>query len=377
MMKLRLAVANVTGGGLSGGYRKYLKHMFPLLEVSPDVGEMLVLLPPQHSDLLKPSVGHSRTVAVRNTAGAFEELRRFNADVVFTPTARSVARTTWPEVVMVHNMEPLTVPFGGNRLSECIKNLLRSFVAKTACQRATRIIAVSHHVHDFLVSKWNLPMSRIGTVYHGIDLPESSVQTRMPEALAGLSGRFLFTAGSIRPARGLEDAVAAMPRIVRQMNDIVLVVAGKPDPGTQFWLGRLQRLASQLGVSQHIHWAGQLDKCELAWCFRHCEAFVSTTRAEACPFTTLEAMSFGCQTVSTSQAPMPEFLQESAVYYEPKHTQELAAKVVQVLVGPAERRSARQSAALVRARDFDWAKTLEHTVEQFRRAVALFAVRRH
>lgn len=377
MIKLRLAIANITAGGLSGGYRKYLEHVFPLLEVSPEVGDMLILLPPSHSDLLKPSVGHSRIVAVRDTAGAFRELRRFNADVVFTPTARSLARAAWPEVVMVHNMEPLTVPFGGNRLSECIKNLLRAFAAKTACQRATRIIAVSHHVHDFLVSNWKLPASRIGTVYHGIDLPESSVQPRKPEALVGLTGRFLFTAGSIRPARGLEDAIAAMPSISRQVPDIVLVVAGKPDRSTQFWSNHLRRLASQLGVAHRIHWAGQLDESELAWCFRHCEAFVSTTRAEACPFTALEAISFGCQTVSTSQAPMPEFFKESAVYYEPKDTQGLAAKVVQVLMGPVEERSARQKAALVRARDFDWAKTAEHTVEQFRRAVASFAVRPH
>ena len=51
-------------------------------------------------------------------------------DVVFFPTARLIECGGAPTVVMVRNMEPLTVPFGGNTWREGFRNIARARVAR-------------------------------------------------------------------------------------------------------------------------------------------------------------------------------------------------------------------------------------------------------
>ena len=45
MDKLRIAIINATGGGMSGGYRKYLLNVIPRLAANDDVEEMLCAAP--------------------------------------------------------------------------------------------------------------------------------------------------------------------------------------------------------------------------------------------------------------------------------------------------------------------------------------------
>ena len=89
----------------------------------------------------------------------------------------------------------------------------------------------------------------------------------------------------------------------------------------------MQRLVNELGVATHIVRAGQLTPLAMAWCFEHCAAFVTTSRAEACPNTAMEAMSHGCQGVSICEPPMPEFFQEIVWYYQPGDADDLARQI--------------------------------------------------
>jgi len=59
---LRLAVVNLTAGGLSGGYQKYLQHLLPLLVRDTRLEQVDVFLPPQ--------AGRSRGLVVGVAAGA-------------------------------------------------------------------------------------------------------------------------------------------------------------------------------------------------------------------------------------------------------------------------------------------------------------------
>lgn len=366
--ELRLAIANITGGGLSGGYAKYLRRILPLLEASQSITELLVLVPPKFVDAFQKPSETVEILPHRTAASSRAVIKEFRPDLVFVPTARCLEPRRRPEVVMVRNMEPLMVPFGGNSMTECVKNLGRAFVAHRACRAATRVIAVSEHVRGFLVNKWHLPAGRIGVVYHGIDLPNDNYSPPKPAALGALQHRFLFTAGSIRPARGLEDLIQALPPIRASVADLQLVVAGKPDASSNQWATRCKRMASELGVADHIWWPGQLDEQELAWCFRNCASFVTTSRAEACPNTALEAMSFGCPIVSTSQEPMPEFFRESALYYAPRDYKQLSEQVCRALRCSEGERRRRHTAAVDRARSFRWEDTAAKTLEEFERA---------
>jgi glycosyltransferase involved in cell wall biosynthesis len=362
---VRLAVVNLTQGGYSGGYRKYLAMLMPRLRAHPDVERLEIFAP------AKVAAAGEHTWPIRDGLSGFRGLRKqirdLRPDVVFIPTARWFDSGGAPTVVMVRNMEPLEVPCAGNSWPEAARNLLRARAARRACERADRIIAVSRHVRDFLQSRWHLDERRIGVVYHGIDAPAAAEPPR-PASLAALGERpFLFTAGSIRPARGLEDLIGALTSDGDPEQRVV--VAGRVDPGAEAYGRRLRNLAQRSGVADRIHWVGHLGASDMSWCFRNAALFVMTSRCEACPNTALEAMSQGALTISGENAPMPEFFGQAASYYRLGDASSLAGAIQAALAMSANQKDMLRMKSRERARDFDWNRTAELTISELRKVM--------
>lgn len=364
---MRIAMANLTAGGLSGGYLTYLASVVPLLREQPGVTELGVFVPGPASALVERGVAGVRVTGEgrRDLASA---VTGFRPDVVFVPTARWLRVPDVPSVTMVRNMEPLTVPFAGNSPVDAARNLGRNLAARQACRRSQRVVAVSDHVRRFLVERWHIPEERIGVVHHGVGAPLLPEQRSRPPAMRS-QRPFVFTAGSIRPARGLEDLLDALYRLQSRGTDIDLVVAGGSTAGSHRYHRLLRRRADRTGIGHQVTWTGPLSTAEMAWCYAACRVFVTTTRAEACPNTALEAMSHGCVTVSTDVAPMPEILVDTAEYYRGGDGAALAQALERALALDGDARRSRQEAARRRAADFYWHDTARRTAAELRRAV--------
>jgi glycosyltransferase involved in cell wall biosynthesis len=358
---MRIAILILTRGNVSGGFRKYLERLVPLLREQDEVDSVDVVVPPamaHHGDLTWPE---------RDELRGFRELKRrvaaLDPDVLFIPTARFLRAGRKPVVTMVRNMEPLEIPFGGNTAVEGMKNVARAAAARIACRRADRVIAVSEHVRDHLVARWDIAEERVGTVRHGVDVAvhEVSRPASIPEQ------PFLFTAGSIRPARGLEDVIAAMAALPKSLH---LVIAGSVDRGAEHYASKMRALATDRGVASRIVWAAQLDAASMAWCFRNAQVFVMTSRAEACPNVVLEALANGALSVSTDHPPMPEFFAEAATYYRARDAGHLAMRLNESLALSVPRRAELRDAARARAALYSWESTARATVGELQRAIA-------
>jgi len=372
---MKIAAVNLTSGGFSGGYRKYLQYLLPLLQKEKGVERIDHFFPPNADPQLVRGFSNIYSWPAGDGWTGWRSLRarirEISPNVVFFPTGRWIDCGPIPTVVMVRNMEPLLAPFGGNPIPECLKNIFRSRSARKACRKATRVIAVSEFVQEFLETKWKIPRPKMGVVYHGIEAPIPEEQACWKEAPEGLEGqKFLFTAGSIRPARGLEDLIRASAIAFSPTNPCRIVVGGESDPGLESHLRRLKGLAETLGVASRFAWVGKLTMVQMAWCFYKAVGFVMTSRAEACPNLALEAMNYGCRVISTRQPPMPEFFGENARYYPPFAAEELAVLLREVTEGPPPMTELRLKAQQ-RAREFTWELTAHNTTEQLRKAALM------
>jgi glycosyltransferase involved in cell wall biosynthesis len=368
---VRIALVNLTYGGFSGGYLKYLRCLIPRLSDHPHVRTLDVFVPETAREMLRSEPWPFRTFATRRFGGLVQlkqMVRSCQADLVFVPTASWLDFDGLPVLVMVRNMEPLEIPFGGNPLPVALKNLARRAMARKACGRARRIIAVSNHVRDFLTERWAIDPRKVGVVYHGLGADRKLPPVR-PARLARIDAPFLFTAGSIRPARGLEDLVDAVGHLRAAGLDSFAVIAGGVDAGMDRYARSLEQRAERLGVADRIIRAGKLDAAGMRWCYEHATAFVMTSRAEACPNIALEAMSYGCVCVSVDRPPMPEFFGRSARYYRPGDTPELG-RLLEALLGDQEGAGDLRTAAQERAAGFDWDDTARRTVRELQIALA-------
>jgi glycosyltransferase involved in cell wall biosynthesis len=367
---VKLALVVLTSGSVSGGVVKHLRHVVPLLLEDVRVTDLRIFVPEGAIDGLPPQwplAAWPASSALGRRRFLKRKLAEFGPDVVFVPSARWLRANGRPTVVMVRNMEPLEAPFASGRLPEKLRALGRRLVARHACRRADRIIAVSGHVRDFLVSQWSLPAAKIAVVPHGVEAPP---EPSRPGTLDGLpEAPFIFTAGSIRPARGLTDLIAALAD-GRVPAELQLVVAGRTDAGTGQYYEDLLALARRLGVIGRIHWAGQLNPSQMSWCFRNAALFVTTSRVEACPNTVLEAIGHGTLSVSGDNAPMPEFFGDSALYYRIGNAGSLAGAIAKALALPVAEQARLRELARTRAALYSWERTAADTVSELLKAVS-------
>ncbi len=366
MPGMRLAVVNLTSGGLSGGYRSYLDNVMPRFRAHPDVERVDVFMPGGLA------VGDDRSWPRRDGLTGYRvlraQIRELQSDVVFMPTARWFDTGGIPTVIMVQNMEPLAVPCGGNTWQESAKNIVRARIARRACRRAHRVIAVSQYVRDFLESRWSVSPDRVEVVPVGV-APAAERKPAMPASLSALGHHaFLFTAGSIRPARGLEDLIVALADDAAP--DVRLVVAGKVDRGAEPYDQRLRQLATHRNVAHKIIWAGYLSAEEMSWCFQNADMFVMTSRVEACPNIALEAMAAGALIVSGDNPPMPEMFGQIAHYYRLGDAVSMVRAIQATQTLSVRDQDELRSRARRRAEGFDWNTTVERTVQELRRAMA-------
>ena len=367
---MKVAFVLYTNGKVSGGAAKHARTIPPLMRQDPRVEDLRMFVPEgalsanvHGVKMFQWKPGGGRTAAKALKA----ELVQYQPDVVFVPSARFVGLPGVPSVVMVRNMEPLLTPFASDDLIDKLKGIARRFVALRACRKAARIIAVSEHVRDFLVDQWSLPEADIGIVYHGVEDPPHRIR---PSSLSLDTDRpFLFSMGSIRPARGLDDLIGAMADD-RVPADLQLLFAGKPDAGSEHYFSALKASAVRLGIADRVHWLGQCGPGELSWCFRNARIFVMTSRVEACPNTVLEAMRQGSFAISGDNAPMPEFFRDTALYYRNGSPASLAETIVAALALEPGAEKRMREAALNRSHDFTWLNCSRRTVDELEVAIS-------
>jgi glycosyltransferase involved in cell wall biosynthesis len=368
---MKVAVVNLTGGGLSNGYINYLSEVLPRMLRHPRLSQIYAYVPPGYLPLFSGIVPPGNLQPCDNSRGGSRRLRQsirsISPDVVFFPSNRWISLGGIPSVAMIRNMLPLVMPFGGNGWKDIVKNVGRARLSRIACKRAGRVIAVSKYVQQFLVDSWHISPSRIGMVYHGVNLPLPIDARRIPQTVpAEWTGRFLFTAGSMHPYRALDDVLNAMAVLASQGVRPPLVIAGGVDlDRTQLpYLQRMKKLAEKLGVRSQIAWTGHLNAAEMSWCYSHCRLFLMTSRVEACPNIALEAMSHGAFCLAADNPPLPEFFQESAIYYRPKSGAALAQAITSALAYSPEAAGLLGLKARKRAGDFTWEETTARTVHE-------------
>jgi len=370
---MRIAIINVTGGGMSEGYRKYLQHVIPRMAEHPEIEAILCaspgLLNVQDRFGAIPSVEFVRCQTFHFLRRKVHDelkrrLRQFRPDVIFLPVGRFLEVEGCPVVNMIQNMEPFVIIAGNSLLEQC-RNWLRRIDTKRAAKYSHRIIAPSEYVREFLVRNLDVRSNKIGLVHHGVESAKGDVCR--PEVIPNRwENRFLFTAGSIRPARGLEDVIYALEYLADSTITGV-VIAGKIS--SRKYAKRLQQLIKARKLAPKVCWARMLNEQEMSWCYANARAFIMTSRVEAFGIVAVEAMSYGAICVAADNPCLPEIFGDAATLYPPKRSQDLARRIREVLEWSEAKKNEMRQRAVTRASEFGWDECASRTVKELRAAV--------
>jgi len=368
---MRVAVINLTGGGISGGYSRYLAAILPRLSLSHDIAEILCASPSSlktetwlpFSPKTKFTICNPfRFMKHRPEPRLTLELDDFSPDVIFVPLERCMRYRDVPVVTMLQNMAPLSGISAASGALDKVKHFVQAFEARLAVKSAAAVIAPTEYVRNFLTKIWGLKEDKVITVNYGSDpLPESVRPT------GGLNdepfpGQFVLTAGSIEVYRGIEDLIQVMVPLKKIFPGLKLLVAGGARSGTQSYFQKLKKFAGQLELANNIIWLGNLPAEELSWCYLNCAAFTMTSRVESFGLVALEAMAHGCNCISATSACLPEIFKDSALYYAPGNVAALEKALLEVLKRDPTEQARFKAMAVKRASLFSWDICAEKTV---------------
>jgi len=144
-----------------------------------------------------------------------------------------------------------------------------------AAGKAHRIVAVSEYTAARVRSYAPALADRIAVIHPPIEPQPTPSDAALDEmhALRQDSGPLLATLSRLEPRKGVDVALRAVAELAGDYPDLAYAVAGGGDD-----LPRLQGLAHELGLSDHVHFLGRVDEDRKAALLAAADLFVMPTR---------------------------------------------------------------------------------------------------
>ncbi len=182
----------------------------------------------------------------------------------------------------------------------------------TALRSADLVIAPSRDTAHHLVSEQQIRTGRIRRLAWGLD-PEFEARLRVPVPPSRLAdfperARVILTVGRWDPAdryKGADTLISVLPRVLRTVPDAVLVLVGEGEDRP-----RLEQLARDSGVANHIHFLFGRTQEELFACYAHCDVFALPSRGEGFGLVFLEAMACAKPAIGGAHGGTPDVIED-------------------------------------------------------------------
>jgi glycosyltransferase involved in cell wall biosynthesis len=225
--------------------------------------------------------------------------------------------------------------------------------------RAQAIIVPSRYLAG-IVQGWDVPSEKLQIVHNAVDV---AAYDRLPtredaRRELDLGGKVILTVARLTPWKGVDRLIALLPRLRERVSDANLVVVGDGPERAN-----LERLVRRTGVSDTVHFAGQVPRDRVVLYLRAADVFVLYSGYEGLPHIVLEAMLAGTLVVASAKGGIPEVVEDGLTgrLVSWGDDARLHDALLEALSDPARAMSWAERARARIERDFSWAGLAERT----------------
>lgn len=271
-----------------------------------------------------------------------------------------------PAVVTVYDLSFVHYP-------ECLPAARRFYLrlfTRRSCQRARRVIAISHSTARDLAETFDIPPGKIDVAVPGVGeqfAPRPGPEVAAFRACKGLPDRFLLFLGTLEPRKNLPmllRAYAQLPALDRAAVHLVLA-------GSKGWMtGEIFRTVETHGLADTVHFPGYVPPGELPLWYNAAEAFVYPSVFEGFGLPVVEALACGTPALVSDASSLPEAAGDTGYCLPPDDVEAWTEALAHVIRDPVWRQDAGQRGRVHAAR-FAWEHTAAQTVASYRRALNL------
>jgi alpha-1,3-rhamnosyl/mannosyltransferase len=366
-IKLALDARKLTDFGIG----TYIAHLLSGLSGRPEY-DLTVIIRPEHERRIEALAPNAEPLSVSARGyGAAEQVKvpavlwRERPDLVHIPHFVVPLLSPGPVVVTVHDVIPLFYP---PRDRPQLATMYLRFMLRSVLRRARRVMTVSRNSRRDLVALFGADERRIDVVPNGVEdgLGERPPAADLDQVKAehGLRPPLILVVANDKPHKNLDGVLRAFELACRKRKipgQLVLVGGGGESH-------RLIRRAERLGIADRVRIVGRVSHDRLRALYHLSAVLLHLALYEGFGLPVLEAMRVGLPVVTSNLGAMRELGEGSARLVNPLDLAEVAETLEQVLVDDSLRRRMVE-AGLRRAEKLTWERTVEGTVESYRKAL--------
>lgn len=310
--------------------------------------------------------------SVREMRGLARFLRACDFDLVHFPHYIHPYWADLPAVVTLHDLIHLRFP-------RCHKTPLHYLYARHVLPRsaraAKRVITVSHHSRDDIVSRLGVPPEKVTVIHNGLGRhftpdpdgypPGEGAAGRVRGAL-DLSGPYVLYVGNAKVHKNLGGLLRAFRRLLDRWERERIGRGGEGARPTLALTVRRDELRGEAARAPHegVRFLGRVDGGLLVDLYRGAAVFAFPSRYEGFGYPPLEAMACGTPVVCSNAASLPEVVGEAALQVPPDDLDRLSAALYDLLTRE-DLRGRLRSEGLRRAQMFSCRAMAEATLRVY------------
>ncbi|WP_344306746.1 glycosyltransferase family 4 protein [Fodinicola feengrottensis] len=236
---------------------------------------------------------------------------------------------------------------------------------------ARRVLACSEYMRWQITQLFELPPAKVDTVPNGVhpqDWKVSAAAVRTVRRTYGstLDAPLLLFSGRLVYEKGLQDILAALPRLRRRHPGLRLVVAGDGPYGDE-----LRAQARRLRLGKSVQWLGFVPGRQLASLAAAADCALVPSIYEPFGMVALEAAAAGATLVLSDTGGLAELAKNgvSALQVPAGSPAAIADAVSRLLRDEVLSRRLSRQARAVATRDYAWPRIAEQVIETYEQAV--------
>jgi glycosyltransferase involved in cell wall biosynthesis len=329
---------------------KHPEHTFILFFDRP-FEERFIFGPNVIPVVLNPPARHPILFIIWFEWSVFRALKKYKADVFFSPDGYLSLRSNVPQIPVIHDLNfehnPADIPWA-------TRKYLRFFFPKFA-KKAAKIVTVSHYSKKDIVEQYQINPEKINVGWNGVSdvfKPIDVVEKQEIQQEIAQGNPYFSFVGALHPRKNVGRLLQAFELYIQQdgKNDLVIV-------GENLWRfnNNYSKKISKQAKSK-IHFTGHLKIDKLAKTVAASSGFVFVPYFEGFGIPLVEAMRCGIPIISGNLTSLPEVVEDAALLVNPFNVEEIANAMLQIDSNPAL--CAKLSKlALERSKIFNWDKT--------------------
>jgi glycosyltransferase involved in cell wall biosynthesis len=359
--KLRIVIGSLGRGGAEIHLLRVIPRLIDLgwsvdLLVLKDGGALTdefkkkgvkIFEPPKYFNILKGRIGRFIRMILWPFWICFHLLRERKSILhFFLPEAYLLGASC---ALMMLYPEPMLMSRRSLNLYQNKYPLARAF-ERFLHRRMGMILGNSQRVIDQLYADEGVPKDKLELVYNGLDISEVNDKCAPRELRVALhiqeEAVVMTVVANLIPYKGHADLLQALARVKERLPDHWALLCVGMDNGI---LVPLEKLAEELGLSEHIHWLG--SRSDVAEILAASDIGVLCSHEEGFSNAILEYMAAGLPVIATDVGGNAEAVVDSETgWIVPAHDVLKLSERVVSLVGNAEIRKRFGEAAFLRVR---------------------------